>query len=251
MRISDQVVEKLKALIIEQQLEVGMKLPAERQLAEQLGTSRPSLREAIQQLNSLGVLKSRRGDGTYVDVLPQNWSQQHIIEPIHELLQHDPDYRFDVQESRLILEGGCAWYAAQRATTEDCAKIRHCFEQISYYQNRADSAQAAIADAQFHLAIAEASHNVVLIQMMRSLFDLLHYNVYLGRKKVYEHSTHASLLSDQHAAVLDAIERRDAQAAKDAMCGHIDFVIGVVRTLDDDDARIKRVARLKKKDTEL
>lgn len=244
MKVSDQLVEQLQQLIAEQNLKVGDRLPAERSLAQQLDTSRPSLREAIQQLNSRGLLISRRGDGTYVQQLPEQWSQHNIVDPINFLMKDDPAYRFDVQETRLILEGGCAWYAAQRATEDDRAKIHLHFDQIIHYQNLGDSQQAAVADAKFHLAIAEASHNVVLIQIMRSVFDLLRYNVFLGRKKVYSHPKSAEHLSDQHFRVMDAIDRQDAQAAKDAMCGHIDFVIDFVRHLDEDEARLKRATRL-------
>ena len=80
-------------------------MPAERQLATSLGVSRPSLREAIQQLNSQGVLISRRGDGTYIQQLPEQWPQQLIVNPISNLIEEDPLYRFDVQEARLVLEG--------------------------------------------------------------------------------------------------------------------------------------------------
>jgi GntR family L-lactate dehydrogenase operon transcriptional regulator len=249
MRVSDQVVQKLQALIEQRNLKQGDRLPAERVLATSLGISRPSLREAIQQLNSLGVLASRRGDGTYIVHLPETWPQQHIVEPISLLLEEDPQYRFDVQESRLILEGGTAWYAAQRATEQDRAKIHQYFDEIAQHQARGDSAAAAVADANFHLAIAEASHNAVLIQMMRSLFDLLQYNVLLGRKKVYNHPVSADLLSDQHFQVMDAIDRQDAQAARDAVCGHIEFVIHQVRALDEDDARQKRATRLNRIDS--
>lgn len=244
MRVSDQVVQKLQALIEQQNLKQGDRLPAERQLATSLGISRPSLREAIQQLISLGILSSRRGDGTYIQQFPETWSQQLIVEPISHLMQDDPHYRFDVQESRLVLEGGTAWYAALRSTEADRAKIHQYFDEIAYHQAHGDSAAAAVADANFHLAIAEASHNVVLIQMMRSLFDLLQYNVFLGRKKVYEHPISADLLSDQHFQVMDAIDRKDAQAARDAVCGHIEFVIDHVRSLDEDEARQKRATRL-------
>lgn len=244
MRVSDQVVQKLKSLIEQRNLKLGDRLPAERQLATSLGISRPSLREAIQQLNSLGVLVSRRGDGTYIQQLPETWSQQLIVEPISNLMEEDPHYRFDVQESRLILEGGTAWYAALRSTESDRAKIHQYFDEIAHHQLRGDSAAAAVADANFHLAIAEASHNVVLIQMMRSLFDLLQYNVFLGRKKVYNHPISADQLSEQHFQVMDAIDRQDAQAAKEAVCGHIEFVIHHVRSLEEDEARQKRVTRL-------
>ncbi len=123
MRISDQVVMKLQALIEERHMKKGDRLPAERQLATSLGVSRPSLREAIQQLNSQGVLSSRRGDGTYIQQLPEQWPQQLIVNPISNLIEEDPLYRFDVQEARLLLEGGTAWYAALRSTLKTAPKF--------------------------------------------------------------------------------------------------------------------------------
>lgn len=100
-------------------MQVGDRLPAERKLCEQLGVSRSSLREALQHLVSQGMLVSRVGAGTYLQELPNHWSQHHIVQPLSDLMDVDPEYRFDVQESRLILEGGTAWYAAQRATPDD------------------------------------------------------------------------------------------------------------------------------------
>ena len=185
MKVSDKVVQSLRSLIEKNHMQVGDRLPAERKLCEQLGVSRSSLREALQHLVSQGMLVSRVGAGTYLQELPNHWSQHHIVQPLSDLMDVDPEYRFDVQESRLILEGGTAWYAAQRATPDDIKKIRQCYDQIAHYQLLGDDDEAARADARFHLAIAEASHNVVLIQLMRSLFDLLQFNVVLGRRKVY------------------------------------------------------------------
>lgn len=81
------------------------------------------------------------------------------MQPLSNLIDEDPAYRFDVQEARMVLEGGTAWYAAQRATAEDLKNIRACYEQIAHFQILGDDDQAAITDAKFHLAIAEASHN--------------------------------------------------------------------------------------------
>lgn len=244
MKVSDQIVQRLRTLIEQQHMQVGDRLPAERKLSEQLGVSRTSLREAIQQLVSQGLLQSRIGAGTFLQQLPMHWSEHKIVQPLSGLMDEDPEYRFDVQESRLILEGGTAWYAAQRATAEDIAKIRMYYEQIAHFQGLGDAEQSARADANFHLAIAEASHNVVLIQLMRSLFDLLQFNVVLGRKKVYSEVHRFDQLQDQHFKVIDAIERQDPEAARQAVCGHIEFVIQQVRLLDEEEARKKRASRL-------
>ena len=81
-RLSDEVASRVRALIEEQQLEAGMKLPAERQLAVQLGVSRNSLREALAKLVSEGVLISRRGGGTFVRWQHDDWSEQNIVQPL-------------------------------------------------------------------------------------------------------------------------------------------------------------------------
>ena len=244
MKVSDKVVQDLRTLVEKNQMQVGDRLPAERKLCEQLGVSRSSLREAIQQLASQGMLVSKVGAGTFLQQLPTNWSQYQIVQPLSNLIDEDPAYRFDVQEARMVLEGGTAWYAAQRATAEDLKKIRACYEQIVHFQILGDDDQAAIADAKFHLAIAEASHNLVLIQMMRGLFDLLQYNVVLGRRKVYTEAHRFDQLHDQHFQVMDAIERQDPEAARTAVCGHIEFVVQQVRMIDEEDARRQRASRL-------
>ena len=134
MKVSDKVVQDLRTLVEKNQMQVGDRLPAERKLCEQLGVSRSSLREAIQQLTSQGMLVSKVGAGTFLQQLPTNWSQYQIVQPLSNLIDEDPAYRFDVQEARMVLEGGTAWYAAQRATAEDLKNIRACYEQIAHFQ---------------------------------------------------------------------------------------------------------------------
>ncbi len=165
-RLADDVARRVRALIEEQQLEAGMRLPAERQLAAQLGVSRNSLREALAMLVNEGVLLSRRGGGTFVRFQHEPWSEQNIVQPLKTLLADDPDYSFDILEARHAIEASTAWHAAMRATDADKEKIRLCFEATQ----SEDPDIASQADVRFHLAIAEASHNVVLLQTMRGFF---------------------------------------------------------------------------------
>ena len=152
-RLSDEIASRVRALIEEQQLEAGMKLPAERQLAAQLGVSRNSLREALATLVSEGVLVSRRGGGTFVRWQHDDWSEQNIVQPLKTLMENDPDYSFDILEARHAIETSTAWHAAMRATEADKEKLIACFEAT---QSR-DPDIASQADVRFHLAIAEAS----------------------------------------------------------------------------------------------
>lgn len=158
-RLSDEIASRVRALIEEQNLEAGMKLPAERQLALQLGVSRNSLREALAKLVSEGVLVSRRGGGTFVRWQHETWSEQNIVQPLKMLMANDPDYSFDILEARHAIEASTAWHAAMRATAADKEKIRLCFDATL----SEDPDLASQADVRFHLAIAEASHNVCAV----------------------------------------------------------------------------------------
>lgn len=239
-RLSDEVASRVRALIEEQQLEAGMKLPAERQLAVQLGVSRNSLREALAKLVSEGVLISRRGGGTFIRWQHEAWSEQNIVQPLKTLLADDPDYSFDILEARHAIEASTARHAAIRATTADKEKIRLCFEATQ----SEDPDLASQADVRFHLAIAEASHNVVLLQTMRGFFDVLQSSVKQSRQRMYLVPPVFSQLTAQHQAVLDAIVAGDADGARKAMMAHLSFVHTTIKRFDEDQARRARITRL-------
>ena len=239
-RLSDEVASRVRALIDEQNLEPGMKLPAERQLAMQLGVSRNSLREALAKLVSEGVLLSRRGGGTFVRWQHEAWSEQNIVQPLKSLMADDPDYSFDILEARHAIEASTAWHAAMRATTADKEKIRLCFEATQ----SEDPDLASQADVRFHLAIAEASHNVVLLQTMRGFFDVLQSSVKQSRQRMYLVPPVFSQLTAQHLAVLDAIVTGDADGARKAMMAHLSFVHTTIKRFDEDQARQARITRL-------
>ncbi|KAG0770688.1 hypothetical protein G6F22_017190 [Rhizopus arrhizus] len=170
-RISDKVAAQLRGLVQEQRLQPGDRLPAERALAVQLGVSRTALREAIAQLASQGLLTARVGGGTYV-AEPAARARQALDEPLAPylpLFQGDPEYRFDVLEIRHALEGATAWHAALRATDEDRTRIAQAFQTMMDAHGKDDPTGEAEADAAFHLSIAEASHNLVLLQAREAL----------------------------------------------------------------------------------
>ncbi len=240
-RLSDRIAAQLRELIRSRDLKPGDRLPAERALALELGVSRTVLREAIAQLSSQGLLHARVGGGTFVQGPP---SVVEPLQPYAPLFHGDPEYRFDVLETRHALEGAIAWHAALRATDEDRARIAQAFQTMLDAHGKDDPAGEARADAAFHLAIAEASHNLVLLQVMRGLFELLQANISQSREKLYLSPRTFEPLSVQHRDMMDAVLAGDPERARAAAHAHLEFVHTSLRTLDDDEARRARASRL-------
>lgn len=242
-RLAGHLALRLRALIEENNLSAGMRLPAERQLAATLGVSRSSLREGIATLISEGLLETRRGGGTYVRY-EEPWSEQRIVRPLKDLLAEDPGYRYDVLEARHAIEGSTAWYAAMRATAEDKEKLQACFNATLRVKESDDPDLAAQADVRFHLAIAEASHNLVLLQTMRGFFDLLQSSIMQSRKLLYTMPTIFSRLTEQHHQLLQAILDGEPERARKAATAHLGFVHNTLKTFHEDEARRARSVRL-------
>ncbi|WP_068828289.1 FCD domain-containing protein [Pseudomonas sp. BMS12] len=243
-RLSDDIVSQLEAMILEGTLKAGERLPAERQLAERFGVSRPSLREAIQKLVARGLLVSRQGGGNYVAAqLGSTFS-----DPLLQLLEDNPDAQRDLLEFRHTLEGSCAYYAALRATPVDHERLRSAYEslQACYAEgSKATRVEEGAADARFHLAIAEASHNAVLLHTIRGLFDLLKHNVVTNIGGMYlQRGETRERLREQHRALFEAIIERRAEEARDCSSRHIDYVQEV---LDEAQQEVKRLARAQRR----
>lgn len=244
-RLSDQIADQIKKLIQVNHLQVGDRLPSERDLSEQLQVSRSPVREAIRMLNSQGLLVTKRGGGTYVQLTSAQWSNK-TIAPLAGLLHQDLEYRYDVLEARQALEKKTAALAALRATEKDKENIQRCFDVLIKYQRLGDNEMSARADAQFHLAIAEASHNVVLIQVMRGLFELVLSTVTENRHTMFQYNDAETTqqLTTQHASLMDAILNNNPEQAEKMIDQHLLYVQNSLRSYQEDQARLERAQRL-------
>lgn len=227
-KLSDAIVEQLEGFILKGILKPGDKLPAERELAIQMNVSRPSIREALTRIEAKGLIHSRRGEGTFINDL----MAQSITSPLAGLLKENPDAMYDVLELRHGLEEMSAWHAAKRATSDDHNLIKKRFKALQQIKAESDLEREAKADTAFHLAIADASHNVALIHVMRSLFDLLHDHIYRALHLLYLRENDYATLHDEHRAIMDAIIRKDPEAAREAAHQHLRHVGTSMRDAD-------------------
>ena len=239
-KISDQIADQLEGMIADGTLKPGERLPAERQLAERLGISRPSLREAIQKLASKGLLNTRQGGGTFVtESLAHSFS-----DPLLALLKDQPNAEFDTLEVRKELEGVAAFNAASRATDADRERIWTSYNRMAEVQRSgAASIDKLHVDAAFHLSIIESAHNLVLMHFMRAVQDVLENTISSYLDEFYATPKFVELICQQHEAIVGAVMDRDPQAARDAAKYHLDFAYQSFREFQTQ-ARLSRNARI-------
>ena len=219
-RLSDSIGAQIEQLIIEGKLQPGHALPAERVLAQKFGVSRPSLREALLRLEARGLLKVARGGGFAVtDVTAPT-----IANPLAHLLQRHPAAEQDVLELRHGLELVAAHFAALRATKADHAHLRLAFDRMAALRAKHDALAVAQSDAEFHLAIAEASHNVALIHVMHGLHNLLRTTMRHAWEVMYREPDSVRVLHEQHRALFDAVLAGESGLARDAAHLHLKYV---------------------------
>lgn len=219
-KLSHSVIKQIELLILRGILRPGERLPSERELSDKLGVSRPSLRDAVADLQERGLLISRAGAGIFVaDVLGSAFSQSLV-----KLFASHEEAVFDYISFRRDMEGLAAHRAARLASDTDLKVVNSVFEKMVAAHAKRNPADEARLDAEFHLAIIEASHNVIMLHMMRSMFQLLREGVFYNRQIMFKQRTTRSALLDQHRAINEALQARDPERARGAIEAHLNYV---------------------------
>jgi len=209
-RVYEDVIEQIENLILEGNMSPGDVLPTERELAQAFGISRGTLREAFRILEREGLIETRPGGGRF---LAKDLNQ---AEDKHRMLENiERATIIELLEAREIFETGIAELAAVRATDQDILDIENAFEQ--WGKTGVDDEDPKHPDQAFHLSIAKATHNVVLVNLIELHMDLIRRTLQKtgsipGRKdEVYE----------EHLAILQAVKARDPARAKAALLDHL------------------------------
>jgi len=226
-KIATKIVAQIKSLIIKGDLKPGDVLPPERKLISLLKVSRPSLREALNTLTAMGFLEISQRHRTVVKSLAAG----SITEPLHRLLKEDMQTVFELIEVRKAMETWNAYHAAERATAADIASLEKSTESMRIKIEQEMS--VVEADANFHLAISEATHNKIQTHLMFSIYDILKES--LGK---YLESINMSDIFDQHSKVVEAIIKRDPDLAAVRMREHLDYVESRVKELASQDFKL-------------
>ena len=221
-RLSDEVANQIKNLISEGTLKPGDRLPPERELIKQFGVSRPSLREALHSLVAMGFLEVKQSKRTFV----KSVASERMEDPLALLIKTDTQKIFDLIEVRKAMEAWGATQAAQRATEEDIKRLESIIEEME--KAIEEGRDWDKEDADFHLAIAQATHNMVQIHIMSTIYDLLRESA----AKLFTDKTKIKKLLQQHSRIVSAIKNHSGEKARERALEHLDYVDSEVRTLN-------------------
>ena len=211
-RLYRQIADQISVLISDGEYTAGSRLPAERDLAKQLGVSRPSVREALIALEVEGLLDVRVGSGIYVS---QPGKRRRS-----DALQGDSG-PFEVIRARWLIEGECAALAARNANPAQLRALREAHAGVIKESKRDHNPLAA--DRLFHLRIADASGNSALVLVVQTLWDQRMGPLYRSLERKLEYPKMAAETVREHQAIVSAIVRRDPRAARSAMRRHMDL----------------------------
>jgi GntR family transcriptional repressor for pyruvate dehydrogenase complex len=219
-RISDEVFEQMKEHIISGDWAPGKKIPGELELVELFNVSRVSVREAIHRLVGMGVLTIRRGEGTFVtEMLPENY-----MNALLPILMIEGSSFSEMLEFRAIIEVESARLAARRADEQDFYRMEEVLQVMERCEG--NNREFAKADLNFHVAVAMATHNSVIIKVNAIIHDML--------KKMMEEIVAITGYTGglyYHRKILEAIKERDEEAAVRTMSEHINVTIDKMNEL--------------------
>lgn len=227
--VSARIAELIKRQIAEGTLRPGDRLPAERELALQLGVARSPLREALRELKAQGFLAPGKGRQR---TLVASVADVTIGDPLARLLRSGSGQFLDLIELRQGLEVQAAGLAARRRTPADVADLRGILAKMEGAQGRRHTLEAAKLDAAFHGTVANTTHNVLYMHVTAELVRLLHENIPRILDILYTNLASARDLLDQHRRIVEAIEEGDEEGARGAMSEHLAHVLRDLEKID-------------------
>jgi GntR family transcriptional regulator, transcriptional repressor for pyruvate dehydrogenase complex len=224
MSVLERTIGHLEQKVLEGDWSASMRLPSERALAESIGVSRSTIREAIQRLVSKGVLETRPGSGVYV----VQRQRPTLSAPWVQLLDGHPPMRTETLEFRLVFECAAARFAAQRSTEVELDHLAAILSRMREAVATKDVDVEARTDAEFHTALAAAAHNRMLEKFYASVITMLREhittNTFDATLNNANAASQAAMRLAQHESIYFAVRERNPDAAQQAMLAHIDFV---------------------------
>jgi GntR family transcriptional repressor for pyruvate dehydrogenase complex len=213
-RVAEEIADRIRMLILDGTMPPGRPLPSERLLAARFGVSRGSIRDAFRMLETIGLLETRHGQGTF----PHELTVDRLVAPLASVLTYRPDLQDELLDVRRMFEPAVARVAASRVSDEDLADLQRILD--TQRRKLRTGRSAIVEDTAFHAVLARATRNRVVMRIMSTLNDLL----VESRKLTLKQKGRPERSVKGHEAVVSALQMRDADAAALAMHRHINQI---------------------------
>jgi GntR family transcriptional repressor for pyruvate dehydrogenase complex len=219
-RVAEAIATRIRELILDRTFAAGEPLPGERDLAERFGVSRGSVRDALRTLETIGLIETRHGQGTF----PKELDVNRLVAPLASVLTYSHDLQEELLDVRRMFEPAVARAAAARVTEDDLAEMAQLIQ--AQRQKLKSGRSAIVEDTAFHAVLARATGNRVIVRIMETLNDLL----VESRKLTLKQKGRPARSLRGHENVVAALRVRDAEAAGRAMLNHIDQIADLLHT---------------------
>ncbi len=210
-KIFEDIVRQIRRLIKKGRLKVGDKLPPERDLAQAFKVSRASVREAIRVLESAGLVKTRVGDGTYVET----GSVENLVGPLAAVVVKGRESLIEIFSVRKMFEPELAFLAAERATADEISELKRMLDQQR--TKMGNPKPITEIDYSFHLFLARMAKSSVFLKLYNTLAELINQT----REEFLQEGDRPQKSARGHEEILSAIEQRNPALAKKAMASHL------------------------------
>lgn len=209
------VAESIIDMIKNGDLSPGDRLDSIQKLAKRFGVSQSAVREALSGLRVMGLVEMRQGEGTYV----KKYDPTHFSLPVSTaFLMKREDVR-DLYELRKILEVGAARLAAEYRDDEDLKELKAAIDEMTLAKKRGEMGE--MADLEFHMTIAKATRNKLLIHLMNNVTDIMRETITETRRLLIHTEDRSKILLEEHQLIYQAIEQQAPKLAAQYMYDHL------------------------------
>ncbi len=228
-KVYQHVIEQIQNMVMTGVLKKGDKLPSERDLVEQLGVSRASIREAIRALEMIGLIESRQGEGNFIggDI------NSSFFEPLSVMFMLNGGQPEDVLELRRVIEVEAVALAADKITAEQSVELQELMEE---FRTAADEMERVHIDKAVHDKIAEIGGNYLILILLNTISSLLESFIRDARGMILREESNRDLLLVQHQEICDGIIAKDSKRAIKAMKIHLETINTTMKKLHESQA---------------
>lgn len=215
------VMDHIKNQILDQELMIGQTLPPERELSEQLGVSRNSVREALKILSVVGVISSKQGAGNYVSCDFQGY----LVDTLSMMFMLDQLDYDQINQIRLGLEMQAYVLAVKYAGNDEILQMQEYVRQLD---QSTDDDEKTMLDKKIHFAIAKASRNILILNILNALSEVMDIFISDMRREILQTEKRKGMLQEAHKQMVECLLKRDVVNGQKAMADHFDMIDKII-----------------------